>query len=246
MAGRYQMPATIRGYEFAEVASALQKCVRRGQEEQALYWSAELDRSGYGRYLWYRLQIIACEDVGLAEGPQLFAEIRALYEAWKEVLAKKHGHKPERLFLGQAILRLVRAKKTELVGEALSCHWEINDKLFEIPDYALDPHTERGRKMGREMPDFWDITYHLENEGDVNNPYTERAKALEGKDSSKPVESETLSEKGAFSEGVVAVDADLSHHKPLDDPSIAQRNDAYWASRGAAAPPPKDSTPSML
>src|ERR1035437_574430 len=146
-------PPTLRGYVFGEVASALQKCVRRGEEEQALYWCAELDRSGYGRYAWYRLQIICCEDVGLAQ-QGLFVEVRALYEAWKEVLLKKHKHKPERMFMAQAVLLLVRAKKSELVGEALCVHWDTNERIFDIPDYALDPHTERGRRIGRKFPEF--------------------------------------------------------------------------------------------
>lgn len=220
------MPATFRGYDFGEVASALQKSIRRGEEEQALYWSAELDRSGYGRYVWYRLQVIASEDVGLAEGPVFFAEIRALYEAWKEVLAKKNGHKPERLFLSQAILRLVRARKSEVVGEALCCHWDINDRLFEIPDYALDPHTARGRKMGRKMPEFWDVTYRLENENlDVFNPYTERAKMLEVGNHERIMDADTLGEKQAPF-GIEQVDAELFRYEPLDDPSIKERSES--------------------
>jgi replication-associated recombination protein RarA len=196
MAFSFGAVETIRGYRMDEVASALQKTIRRGDEEQALYWAAEVDRSGYGRYCWYRLQTIASEDVGLAEGPGFFAEIRGLYDMWLETLAKKHSHKPERMFLSQAVLRLVRAKKSELVGEAL-IQWDINDRLYDIPDYALDPHTARGRKMGRKMPDFWDVTYHLENEGDVpgGDRYTERCKALEGQRGHKALDFPTLTEK---------------------------------------------------
>jgi hypothetical protein len=105
--------------------------------------------------------------VGLAEDPGFFAEIRALYEAWLETPAKRNERKPERMFMSQAVLRLVRARKSELVGEALMIHWETNECLFDVPDFALDPHTARDRRMGRRMPEFWGVTYHLENRGDV-------------------------------------------------------------------------------
>lgn len=191
-----QQPPTVRGFDFGEVASALQKSIRRGQEEPALHWAAELSRSGYDRYLLYRLQVIACEDVGLAEPAGFFAEVRALVDAWKEVSARKYPHKPERMFIAQLVLRLARARKSELVGEALCVHWQTNERLFEIPDEALDPHTARGRSMGRKMPEWWDITYHLENRGDVegDDRYTERAIAAETSHR-RAYDAETLSER---------------------------------------------------
>lgn len=72
-------------------------------------------------------------------------------------------------------------------------HWSADERLYDIPDYALDPHTAGGRAMGRRMPEFWDITYHLENRGDVRGEdrYRERAIAAE---SSRvhPAERETM------------------------------------------------------
>ncbi|HZJ13854.1 MAG TPA: hypothetical protein VFD27_02335 [Chthoniobacteraceae bacterium] len=43
---------TIGGYNCAEVASAMQKCIRRGLEDDALFWATELDRSNFGEYVW--------------------------------------------------------------------------------------------------------------------------------------------------------------------------------------------------
>jgi hypothetical protein len=82
------IPPTIRGFEFAEVASSMQKSIRRGDEEGALYWAIELDRSDYGEYIWRRLRIICSEDVGLAE-PLMPAVIRALYDNWVDAKKKK-------------------------------------------------------------------------------------------------------------------------------------------------------------
>ena len=53
---------TIRGYAFGEVASALQKAIRRADARLAGYWTIELFESGYREYLWRRLLTISAED----------------------------------------------------------------------------------------------------------------------------------------------------------------------------------------
>jgi hypothetical protein len=40
--------ATEGGYLNSECTSAMQKCIRRGLEEEALFWATELDLAGYG------------------------------------------------------------------------------------------------------------------------------------------------------------------------------------------------------
>jgi replication-associated recombination protein RarA len=62
-----------------EAVSALQRAIRRGEEEQAVVWAAEMDRSGNVEYCWKRLKVVLSEDVGLAE-PQLPTVVRVLYE----------------------------------------------------------------------------------------------------------------------------------------------------------------------
>ena len=39
---------TEGGYLNSECTSAMQKCIRRGLEEEALFWATELDLAGYG------------------------------------------------------------------------------------------------------------------------------------------------------------------------------------------------------
>jgi len=53
---------TTRGYRFAEVSSAMQKAVRRGDAKLAGYWALELWASGFGQYVWRRLLTISAED----------------------------------------------------------------------------------------------------------------------------------------------------------------------------------------
>lgn len=141
-----------------ECVSAFQKSVRRGLEEDALYWAVELDMSGqirYTPYLWRRIKIIASEDVGLAMGPGFdhrskivgssgfVSDIRALYENWKETEGDER-----RLFLVHAVMMLARARKSRMVDEAATVMYAQLDHR-EIPDYAVDKHSKRGRDMGR-------------------------------------------------------------------------------------------------
>ena len=167
---------TTNGYHFSEVASALQKSIRRGIEEEALYWGTELDKSGYGEYVWKRMRIIVSEDIGLAE-PILPAIIWSLYQMWVAQRKKKdEKHHPERLFLIHGILLLVRAKKSRIVDHATVIYYSGNLPHLEIPDYALDKHTMRGRRMKRGFEHFFTEGIKLENEADLPDPYLEKAK----------------------------------------------------------------------
>ncbi len=162
---------SVGGYQLGEVASALQKCVRRGEEESALFWATELDMSGYGEYCWKRLKIMASEDVGLAE-PGLAGEIRALYGNWLDQRKKKdERHGPERLFLVHAVIILARAKKSRLVDHALIAYYEAARPKLEIPDAALDKHTRRGRMKGRGHEHFWTEGAKVNNAAKIVDRY---------------------------------------------------------------------------
>jgi replication-associated recombination protein RarA len=166
---------TKGGHPLGEVASAFQKSIRRGLEDEALHWGVELDVSNFGEYAWKRLRIMASEDVGLAE-PYLPATVFALYQNWLDQRKKrdlKHG--PERLFLVHAILLLVRAKKSRIVDHALITYYG-NHARRDIPDYALDKHTGAGRRLGRGVAHFFDEGIHLENMADLDDPYRESAR----------------------------------------------------------------------
>jgi|HubBroStandDraft_2_1064218.scaffolds.fasta_scaffold02473_2 replication-associated recombination protein RarA len=167
---------TVGGHDFYEVYSALQKSIRRSDEEEALYWAAELDLSDYGSHLWSRLRIIASEDVGLAD-PMATVQVHVLHENWKDAKGKKGD--PERLFIVHAVVLLARAKKQRLVDHATCVAY--NDRQpRRIPDHALDKHTTRGRALGRGVEHFLDEGAQLiaRNEFDGDDPYAERAAAI--------------------------------------------------------------------
>lgn len=155
---RYELK-TLGGYALDEVTSALQKCIRRGLEEESLFWALEMSDSGFGQYLWKRLMVIAAEDIGLAD-PQALALTTMGWLATKEStksFSPKDGQPGMRLeFLGLVILYLCRAPKNR---EGDDFCWYIMERRekgwrLSVPDFALDDHTERGRQLGRGR-EFW-------------------------------------------------------------------------------------------
>jgi replication-associated recombination protein RarA len=166
---------TISGHPLNEVASAFQKSIRRGLEDEALHWGVELDKSNFAEYAWKRMRIMTSEDVGLAE-PSLPSTIYALYQNWHDQRKKRdEKHAPERLYLIHAILLLVRAKKSRIVDHALITYYG-NHMRREIPDYALDKHTASGRKKGRGVEHFFREGIKLSNRATLNDPYEKSAK----------------------------------------------------------------------
>lgn len=148
---------TENGHDFFEALSALQKSVRRNREGDALYWTYQL--MGFNPMaLWNRLKVFASEEVGLAS-PETVLLVRALYENWSDV--QKSGSREGGLFVAHAVVALCRAKKNSLAVNA-ACIMSILPKR-EVPDYALDRHTHRGKTMGRSWDHFFDIGAHREN-----------------------------------------------------------------------------------
>jgi replication-associated recombination protein RarA len=178
---------TKKGYDFFEVSSALQKCIRRGMEEEAMYWAVELFNSNYQEYIWKRLRIMASEDVGLAV-PGIVAEVQALYQHHKLQATKKEDkNQPERLFLTHAVLLLCRSAKSRVVDHALIYHWMRHEHVhLEIPDWALDKHNERGRRLGRGWRHFFFTGTLLADSGSVPGEHEYRQLAMDAVGSPAP------------------------------------------------------------
>lgn len=169
-------PQTQRGYDLFEVSSALQKTIRRGLEEEAVYWALEL-LPRYEAYLWKRIKTVANEDVGVAN-PIVFAAI--------EALANQYAIIKDTLAVVNAVVLLCRSPKTRL-----ACHLSIvveqeiaqGKPKREIPDFALDMHTGRGKSLGRTtQPHFRKVGAKLENKIECGDVWEDRCyKLLETK-----------------------------------------------------------------
>ncbi len=146
---------TRGGYPFDEVTSALIKTLRRGHEQEALFWGLELLESFPGA-LWKRLAIFAAEDVGLAD-PRTSVLIDALWGSWERI-RKIQGKRPVDADLAvMGLLYLCRAPKSREVDAAKNWMLDRRQEGYrpEIPPEALDVHTTRGRQDGKTDLDWW-------------------------------------------------------------------------------------------
>lgn len=168
---------TISGHRLDEVSSAMQKSIRRGLLDEALYWASELDLSGYSEYVWKRLRIICCEDVGLAN-PNIAVQINSLYQMSSDIrkLEKKNEKTPNshRLFLVQAVMLLTKSSKNRNVDWTLMCYYKGKRECRYIPDYAIDKHTVKGQIQKKKYKEFIEVGSLLENEVEIHPFYNEK------------------------------------------------------------------------
>jgi len=159
---------TRKDYDFFECSSALQKSVRRGNERHALFFGFELYASGYAKYAWKRILLMASEDIGIADDG-VAVKINALYNNWKTIQDLGGSHGEEVPFI-HAIMVLSRAKKSRICDHA-KIYAMINGENPEVPDYALDVHTMRGKRMGRKLQFFLEHGAILEDKADIEDEY---------------------------------------------------------------------------
>jgi len=142
--------------EASILKSMLQKSVRRGEVERAMYASYKLSTKKTGWILWKRLNVIAVEDVldsnVIVAVSELGRQARSYgYETWDAkrcavagallmAEAQKDRRADEFLELMEKIEKL--ADKDKELAQKLQT-------LAKIEDYVLDMHTYQGRKMGR-------------------------------------------------------------------------------------------------
>ena len=161
---------TKRGYELARVISTIQKAIRRNDARVAGYFAMEAVSSGYGAYCWRRLLIISAEDCAAI----VTGEIQALYDAWT-LVGNKMSDKERwllagRVFVSKAIILLCTAAKSrdadhlgnlvhEAKGisdaEAATLIEEADGDALEVPAYADDCHTQKGKRAGLTRRDFF-------------------------------------------------------------------------------------------
>lgn len=155
---------TVRGYAMLDVASALQKAIRRADARLAGYWAIELFESGYREYVWRRLLTVSAEDCWGV----ITHEVEALFRSWQLIDQQKKG--AGRIFVAKATILLAQARKCrdadhltnlvydpKAVDEArLEADLDEARRLPEqIPDYAFDCHTADGKRAGKTKRDFF-------------------------------------------------------------------------------------------
>jgi replication-associated recombination protein RarA len=142
---------TKNSYNDDEVISALQKEIRRGNEEDAMFWALELAETGGSPFgvLSSRLRVITYEDIGLSD-PNVVLQVSKAIDDMKLMYEKDTGD--YMMVLSYIILLMCRAKKSRITDhfkEYIKFMRESGKADMKIPDYALDMHTTAGNKMGR-------------------------------------------------------------------------------------------------
>lgn len=143
-------------YKLDEVVSALQKEIRRGNELMASYWTFELNESGFWRYCFRRFQTICGEDIGLAN-PEAMILVSSTYSS---LLAQDKVKKVIQVdnniigFIASYLARSPKSRHIDFLGGVILKKKEQGWKP-EIPTYAIDQHTDRGRALGKGDYDFF-------------------------------------------------------------------------------------------
>ncbi len=159
---------TKNKYKTWEVVSALQKEIRRGNEKEALYWCLELADSGMIDLAAGRLRVIALEDIGNTDMVPILYAFLCIDQAQKWFKGKNDAWM---LGLGNAVMALARARKTRIGDSFHAAVLKMRDERhLEIPEYALDMHTARGREMGRGLDHFMEHCAQLSNDASEEMP----------------------------------------------------------------------------
>jgi len=158
---------TRHGLPADELISSLQKEIRRGNTENAALIAYEMATTSpqLEAYLWKRLLVISVEDIGWGD---LQAPV-LLHTLYQMVGALDRQDGERLLYAVHAVRYLCQCQKDRSSDEMVN--WlmrevEAGRLLPAIPEYAIDMHTARGQKQGR------DIRHFLE-EGAVVSPELE-------------------------------------------------------------------------
>ena len=159
---------TQRGYDFYEVASALQKAIRRSDTKIAGYFALELFPT-YHNYVWKRLLTVSAED---CYGPMITKEVKALHDSFLFInKGKKRDRMGGRIFISKAVILLCTWKHNRdadlLSNYVYDMKHGIDDATIEgyfeevrnqditVPEYVYDVHTLKGKRMGKTKEDFF-------------------------------------------------------------------------------------------
>lgn len=152
------IPRTKNNLAAFGCLSAMQKCIRRGMEREAMEFAVELMHSSkaFNTMVCNRLEIISHEDIDTAAAPQIVPFVKAASDqarAWYE----QENPGKSRMAVGNAIRMMCRAVKSregDHFQAAIGLANLLNGAKPEIPDWAFDGHTHEGKRKGRGVEFF--------------------------------------------------------------------------------------------
>lgn len=170
----FEEAKTRNGLIIAEIGSAIQKSIRRGLTEQACEFAYEMYISSpmLLDHLWTRLLTISVEDIGFGN-KEVMSQIHDLNDIRKN-FSYKSVDQP--IFFIHAIRLLCESEKdrsSDLLKNIVIKKFAMG-YVPEIPDIALDKHTRKGRKMGRDSFHFFNEASKVIPQAKADNDYKDR------------------------------------------------------------------------
>lgn len=157
-----------------EVISALQKNIRRGNEKEACEFAYEMYITSpqFEEKMWRRLLAISVEDIGMGN-PNAAIMINSLNQMRQTF---QYNEADRAMFFIHAIRFLCGSEKdrsSDLLKNIVIKSFAMGH-VPEIPDFALDKHTTRGKEMGRGSEQFLHEASKVIPQAEVNNDYKEQ------------------------------------------------------------------------
>jgi replication-associated recombination protein RarA len=175
------IPDTRNGLSAMACVSAMQKCIRRGLEREAMQFACELMHTSkaFHSMVCNRLEVICHEDLDVIVAPWVVPFVATALAQSRERYSSKLGE--ARLMVGNAIRMMARAPKSRAgchFGAAIGLRSLLEDFAPTIPDYALDQHTLKGKAMGRGLDHFRKEGAKLIPPPTADDPYEDEAYRL--------------------------------------------------------------------
>jgi replication-associated recombination protein RarA len=154
------IPTTKNGLSSMDCLSALQKCIRRGMEREAMQFAIELMHTSkaFHSMVCKRLEVICHEDIETEKQPYIvpfvhaaMVQARERYDPDVEKLGKS------RMAVGNSIRLMCRTKKSREGDHFAAAHgWAaiLENFVPAIPEWAHDAHTQTGKRLGRGLDYF--------------------------------------------------------------------------------------------
>ncbi|MET4481212.1 hypothetical protein [Bradyrhizobium sp. F1.13.3] len=151
------IPDTKHGVPAMACVSAMQKAIRRGLEKEAMEFAVELIHTSkaFHSMVCNRLEVIRHEDLDTLAAPWAVPFVATAVAQSRQRYVSKIGE--ARLMIGSAIRMMARAPKSRAAchfGAAIGLRSMLEGFAPEIPDWANDQHTLKGKAMGRGLDHF--------------------------------------------------------------------------------------------
>lgn len=154
--------------------SALQKCIRRGMADSAMYFALRLCEESWFM-AWKRLSVIAVEDCGQPEAILAVGELyRMFMSAKKQAKGSELTWDMKRAVAcaGKILADSPKDRRADEFLELIDAFQKYGNKfgletlkksIEAVPDEAYDVHTKQGRMMGRGSLYWYDTSSETVN-----------------------------------------------------------------------------------